>query len=62
MTIYSKEMKITISGVEDAIKGNREDCTLLGGNFNGSQRKGEKYRWNGLRTWMGSIEWKRTRG
>jgi hypothetical protein len=36
MTIYSKEMKMTIRGVEDTIKGNREDCTLLGGDFNGS--------------------------
>jgi hypothetical protein len=82
MTIYSKEIKITISRVEYAIKGNREDCTLLGGELQREnrrkrskklgkggreckkkiQRKGEKYRWNGLRTWMGSIEWKRTRG
>jgi hypothetical protein len=45
MTIYSKEIKITISRVEYAIKGNREDCTLLGGNFNG--RIGER----GARNW-----------
>jgi hypothetical protein len=36
MTIYSKEMKTTIIiGVEDAMKENREECMLLGGEFNG---------------------------
>jgi hypothetical protein len=40
MTIYSKEMKTTIRIVEDTIKENREDCVLLGGNFNG--RIGER--------------------
>jgi hypothetical protein len=45
MTIYSKEMKITIRGVEDTIKGNREDCILLGEDFNGSM--GER----GARNW-----------
>jgi hypothetical protein len=35
MTIYSKEMKTTRRRVEDAMKENREDCILLGGDFNG---------------------------
>jgi hypothetical protein len=35
MTIYSKEMRITRRRVEDAMKENREDCILLGGDFNG---------------------------
>jgi hypothetical protein len=45
MTIYSKEMKTTIRGVEDKIKENRENCMLLGGDFNG--RIGER----GARNW-----------
>jgi hypothetical protein len=46
MTIYSKEMKTTIIiGVEDAMKENREDCMLFGGDFNG--RIGER----GARNW-----------
>jgi hypothetical protein len=40
VTIYSKEMKTTRRCVEDAMKGNWEDCTLLGGDFNG--RIGER--------------------
>jgi hypothetical protein len=44
MTIYSKEMK-TRRRVEDARKENRENCMLLGGNFNG--RVGER----GTRNW-----------
>jgi hypothetical protein len=46
MTIYSKEMKTTRRRVEDAIKGNREDRILLGGDFKG--RTGEK----------GALKWK----
>jgi aminoglycoside phosphotransferase (APT) family kinase protein len=34
-TIDSKEMKRTIRWAEDTIKENREDCVLLGGDFNG---------------------------
>jgi hypothetical protein len=45
MPIYSKEMKITRRRVEDAMKENREDRILLGGDFNG--RIGEK----GARNW-----------
>jgi hypothetical protein len=35
MTIYSKEMKTTRRRVQDAMKENRRDCLLLGGDFNG---------------------------
>jgi hypothetical protein len=35
MTIYSKEMKTRMRGVEDTIKENRQEWMLLGGNFNG---------------------------
>jgi hypothetical protein len=45
MTIYSKEMKTIIRGVEDAIKENRKDCMLLRGDING--RMGER----GARHW-----------
>ncbi|KAJ3621436.1 hypothetical protein MTP99_003566 [Tenebrio molitor] len=41
----SKEMKTTRRRVEDAMKENREDCILLGGDFNG--RIGER----GARNW-----------
>jgi hypothetical protein len=34
-TIYSKKMKTTRRGIEDTIKENREECMLMGGNFNG---------------------------
>jgi hypothetical protein len=44
-SVYSKEMKTTIRGVEDALKENREDRILLGGDFNG--RIGER----GARNW-----------
>jgi hypothetical protein len=40
MIIYSNEMKTTRRRVEDAMKENREDCILLGGDFNG--RIGER--------------------
>jgi hypothetical protein len=40
MTIYCKEMKTTRRRVEDAMKENREDRILLGGDFNG--RMGER--------------------
>jgi hypothetical protein len=35
MTRYSKEIKTTRRGVEDAIKENREGCVLMGECFNG---------------------------
>jgi hypothetical protein len=35
MTIYSKEVKTTRRRVEDAIKENRDECMLMGGDFNG---------------------------
>jgi hypothetical protein len=40
MTIYSKEMKTTRRSVEDALKKDREDRVLLGGDFIG--RIGER--------------------
>jgi hypothetical protein len=40
MTIYSKEMKTTRRRIEDVMKENREDCILLGEDFNG--RIGER--------------------
>jgi hypothetical protein len=40
LTIYSKEMKTTRRRDEDAMKGNWEDRTLLGGDFN--RRIGER--------------------
>jgi hypothetical protein len=40
MTMNSKEMKTTRRRVEDAMKENRKDCILLGGDFNG--RIGER--------------------
>jgi hypothetical protein len=45
MTIYSKEMKITRRRIEDAMKENREEFMLMGGDFNG--RIGER----GARNW-----------
>jgi hypothetical protein len=45
MTIYRKEIKTTIRGVEDTIKENREECMLMRGDFNG--RIGER----GARSW-----------
>jgi hypothetical protein len=56
MTIYSKEMKTTRRRVEDAMKENREDCILLGGDFNG--RIGER----GERNWEEKTRWKLQRG
>jgi hypothetical protein len=50
MTIYSKEMKTTRRRVEDAMKENREDRILLGGDFNG--RIGER----------GAGNWEEERG
>jgi hypothetical protein len=49
LTIYSKEMKITTRRVENAMKENRQDCILLGGDFNG--RTGER----GARNWEKKI-------
>jgi hypothetical protein len=40
MTMYSKDVKTTRRPVENAMKENREDCILLGGDFNG--RIGER--------------------
>jgi hypothetical protein len=34
MITYNKEIKTTRRRVEDAMKENREDCILLGGDFN----------------------------
>jgi hypothetical protein len=45
MTKYSKEMKTRRRGVEDTIKKNTEECTLIGGDFN--WRIGER----GARRW-----------
>jgi hypothetical protein len=45
MTIYSKEMKTTRRRVEDARTENRENCILLGGDFNGRIRE------RGARNW-----------
>jgi hypothetical protein len=45
ITIYSKEMKTTRKRIEDAMKENRDDRILFGGDFNG--RIGER----GARNW-----------
>jgi hypothetical protein len=45
MTIYSKEVKTTRRRVENGMKENREECMLMGGDFNG--RIGER----GARNW-----------
>jgi hypothetical protein len=50
LTIYSKEMKTTRRRDEDAMKGNWEDRTLLGGDFN--RRIGER----------GAANWEEERG
>jgi hypothetical protein len=43
MTIYIKEMKTTRRCVEDAMKENKDDRILLGGDFNGRiGERGEK--------------------
>jgi hypothetical protein len=39
MTRYSKEIKTTRRGVEDAIKENKEECMLMGGDFTGRIRE-----------------------
>jgi hypothetical protein len=39
MTIYSKEVKTTRRRVKDAMKENREECMLMGGDFNGRIRE-----------------------
>jgi hypothetical protein len=44
LTTYSKEMKTTRRGVEDTIKENKEECMLMGGDFNGS-KENPKTRW-----------------
>jgi hypothetical protein len=53
MTIYSKEMKTTRTGVEDTITKNREKCMLMGRDFNG--RIGER----GARKGGMKEKWKR---
>jgi hypothetical protein len=45
MTIYSKEMKTKMRGVEDTIKENRHEWMLLGGDFN------ERIEERGPRNW-----------
>jgi hypothetical protein len=45
MTIYSNEMKTTRRRVEDAMKENKEDCILLGGDFNGNIGESEGKNW-----------------
>jgi hypothetical protein len=45
MTIYSKEVKTTRRRVEDAMKENKEDCILLGENFNGRIGEREAKTW-----------------
>jgi hypothetical protein len=74
VTIYSEGMKITRKRVEDAMKENRKDRILLGGDFNGrigerekiqspgGKCRGEEADEMGERKWMGSIERKQTRG
>jgi hypothetical protein len=52
MTIYSKEVKTTRRRVEDAMKENREECMLMGRDFNGRIRERgtgnwQEERWNG---------------
>jgi hypothetical protein len=44
-TVYSKEMRKTTRRVENTMKMDREECMLLGGDFNG--RIGER----GARNW-----------
>jgi hypothetical protein len=62
MTIYSKEMKTTIIiGVEDAMKENREECMLFGGDFNGriagkGARNWEEVREDGKRKSKDKVE------
>ncbi|KAH0821337.1 hypothetical protein GEV33_001453 [Tenebrio molitor] len=41
----SKEMKTTRRRVEDAMKENKEDCILLGGDFNGNIGESEGKNW-----------------
>jgi hypothetical protein len=45
MTIYSEEMKTKIRGVENTIKENREDCMLLGRDFNRRAEEREGRNW-----------------
>jgi hypothetical protein len=45
MTIYSKEVKTTRGRIENGMKENKEECMLMGGDFNG--RIGER----GARNW-----------
>jgi hypothetical protein len=67
MTRYSKEMKTTRRGVEDAIKENTEECVLMGGCFNGrigqcGKCRGKEIDGMDRRKWMESIEWEQTKG
>jgi endonuclease/exonuclease/phosphatase family metal-dependent hydrolase len=45
ITVYSKEMRTTTRRVENTVKKDREECMLVGGDFNG--RIGER----GARNW-----------
>jgi hypothetical protein len=65
ITVYNKEMRITTGRVENTMKMDREECMLVGGDFNG--RIGER----GARNWeerrgMGKekqkTKWKTQRG
>jgi hypothetical protein len=72
MTIDSKEMKTTRRRVEDAMKGNREECMLMGGKMReGMGKENPKTRWKmqrgetdrmDRRKWIGGIEREQTRG
>jgi endonuclease/exonuclease/phosphatase (EEP) superfamily protein YafD len=61
MRTYSKEVKKTRILVEDAIKENREDPILLGGDFNGrigerGARNLEEERGDGKRKFKDKVE------
>jgi hypothetical protein len=42
MKMNSKEMKTTRRRIEDAMKGNREDCILLGGKRENRRKRSKK--------------------
>jgi hypothetical protein len=61
MITYNKEMKTTRRRVEDAMKENREDYILLGGDFNGrigegGRRNYEEERGDGKRKSKNRVE------
>jgi hypothetical protein len=53
MTKYSKEMKATRGRIEDAMKENREECLLMGEDFNERTRERGARNWEERRGWMG---------